>query len=36
MSHRRNGAAVALASVALPVIDTEREFDFTDADSSRW
>jgi chemotaxis protein methyltransferase CheR len=32
MSHRRNGAAVALASVALPIIDTEREFDFTDAD----
>ena len=32
MAYRRNGAAVAVASVALPAIDTEREFDFTDAD----
>jgi chemotaxis protein methyltransferase CheR len=32
MAYRRNGAAVAFASVALPAIDTEREFDFTDAD----
>jgi chemotaxis protein methyltransferase CheR len=32
MAYRRNGAAVALASAALPAIDTEREFDFTDAD----
>jgi chemotaxis protein methyltransferase CheR len=32
MSHRRNGAAVASAAVALPTLDTDREFDFTDAD----
>ena len=32
MAYRRNDAAVAFASVALPAIDTEREFDFTDAD----
>jgi CheR methyltransferase, all-alpha domain len=32
MAYRRNGAAVAAASVALPAIETEREFDFTDAD----
>jgi chemotaxis protein methyltransferase CheR len=32
MSHRRNGAAMALADVALPIVETEREFDFTDAD----
>jgi chemotaxis protein methyltransferase CheR len=32
MAYRRNGAAVAFANVALPAIDTEREFDFTDAD----
>ncbi len=32
MAYRRNGAAVAFASVALPAIDTEREFNFTDAD----
>jgi chemotaxis protein methyltransferase CheR len=32
MAYRRNGAAAAIAPVALPVIDTEREFDFTDAD----
>jgi chemotaxis protein methyltransferase CheR len=32
MAYRRNGAAVAVASVALPAIETEREFDFTDAD----
>ncbi len=32
MSHSRNSAAVALASVAPTATDTEREFDFTDAD----
>jgi chemotaxis protein methyltransferase CheR len=32
MAYRRNGVAAAFASVALPAIDTEREFDFTDAD----
>jgi chemotaxis protein methyltransferase CheR len=32
MAYRRNGAAAAFAAVALPAIETEREFDFTDAD----
>src|ERR1700744_1260788 len=32
MSQRRNGAAMAHAAVALPVVETEREFDFTDTD----
>jgi chemotaxis protein methyltransferase CheR len=32
MAYRRNGAAAAIASAALPIIETEREFDFTDAD----
>ena len=32
MSHRRNGAAVASATVALSTPETDREFDFTDAD----
>ena len=32
MAYRRNGAAVAVASAASPAIETEREFDFTDAD----
>jgi chemotaxis protein methyltransferase CheR len=31
MAHRRNNAAAVFAA-ALPVVETEREFDFTDAD----